>query len=473
MYGTKAWVVFALGVASLVAWFRESKRNHMASVERRSDEAWYVRLGDTKIACALFGPADEGRLALMRRIVGAVAAEAQTAKPRGRPPKAASPDVDAVVAAAVRAAVAAVAPTGSPVPVVAAPAVAQATLPIAAGCPSPSEAVAWYLGTLRHGGRHGKRTFKAARVILTRACREMGGDSWTPWLSTSKDNGTWAWWKALRTLGRKGVDPKPMKHATRLRYHAILHAFREACVSTDATTNDGRPYSAVPDYMPKRYRPDDKTPTEMLQSGETRTETHIAPFTIAEVRSMLRTVDAVGMPDYFRLGTHILAKTGINPADAVVMLTGGGTFEWDRPDGVVWYHGVRTKTAVPIDVPLAPSLAALLRPYRDGLTLRLSTPVANVESWDYHFARLCGLAKIAPTKGKAMGRFRHTFNSAMENTLGVPESNREALMSHRLRKAGRINTHYTHAEQALMVKAVRDFDALIAPVAQTAGRATA
>lgn len=435
----------------------------MASVEVRSREAWYVRLGDAKIPCGLFGPVEEGlgegdpRVALMSRIIGAVAAEALTARPRGRPSvRAPVADVESLVAAAVKAALSGVVPTPAAAPVAAPAVVAQAH-----GSPTPSEATEWYLGTLKNGGRHGVRTHKGAQVILKRACREIGGDSWMPWVSTSKTTGVWAWWSALLTLER---TPKPMKDATRARYQAILHAFREACLATDATTNDGRPYSAVPDFMPKKYRPDDKTPTEMIARGTTRTEAHIMPFTMAEVRAYLRTVDAVGMPDYFRVGSHVLALTGMNPADAVVLLRGGGTFEWDRPDGVAWYHGVRTKTAVPIDIPLAPSLAALLRPFRDGLTLRLSTPVANVESWDYHFVRVCDLAKIKRTEGKGLGRFRHTIITAMESTLGVPESAREALMGQRIKKAGRINTHYTHAEQIVMVKAVRDFEALIAPV---------
>jgi hypothetical protein len=49
----------------------------------------------------------------------------------------------------------------------------------------------------------------------------------------------------------------------------------------------------------------------------------------------------------------------------------------------------------------------------------------------------------------------------MESALGVPESVRESLMAHRLRKPGRINTNYTHAERTLLVKAVRDFDGLL------------
>jgi hypothetical protein len=242
---------------------------------------------------------------------------------------------------------------GTAVPLPVAPVAAVDVVPNDDGqVPTPAETVAWYLGSLRKGKRHAKQTIKSVTAVLNRAVRELGADDWDPWVATSRDTGSWAWWSSLMTLE---ATPQPMKDATRGRYTSILHAFWASCTASDATTADGRRYSRIPDFMPSKYRPAEQTPTELIREGITRSAEHVTPFTIEEVRAMLATVDAVGFPEYFRIAVHVLAKTGMNPADVYAMFMKGGTFEWDRKDGVVWYHSVRTKTATPIDVPLGPS----------------------------------------------------------------------------------------------------------------------
>lgn len=435
----------------------------MASVVVRSQEAWYVRVDrpgkpDSKIPCVLFGTPTNDRVALMKSIVDAVVAEAMARKPRGRPPKAAvaEPADTAAVVAAALAKMLGGGPAAAPGVVAAAAAVGE--------IPTPSECAEWYFAHYMKPGKNAPQTIKSSKSVVGRAIREMGGDSWDAWISTDKDNGSWAWVGALMTTDD---PPKEMKKATRGRYVSLLHAWRAACAATNAKTTDGRSYSAIPDFMPGRYRPAALTPHQLLEAGIARESDHVTPFTVEEVRAILRTVDAAGYPLYFRMAVHALAKTGMNPADVYAMFTKGGTFEWDRKDGIVWYHSARTKTATPIDVPLCPSLADLLRPYRHGDdSLWLREDVAGIDTWPWHFDRVYGLANVKRLPGKSLGRFRHTMNGVMENTLGVPESIRESLMAHRLKKAGRINTNYTAPERTLMVKAIRDFDALLtAPLA--------
>lgn len=127
----------------------------MASVEVRSQEAWYVRHGvsDAKIPCALFGTPTDDRIALMRKIVAAVAAEASASRGRGRPPMAPAAggrtaDTAEIVAAALRAVL------GTAVPLPVAPVAAVDVVPNDDGqVPTPAETVAWYLGSLRKGTR--------------------------------------------------------------------------------------------------------------------------------------------------------------------------------------------------------------------------------------------------------------------------------------------------------------------------------
>jgi len=238
---------------------------------------------------------------------------------------------------------------------------------------------------------------------------------------------------------------------------------------------------AAPDFKPSVNRPS-LSPSQRRQQEElTDDDEGGVPYSVDESKKIRGVLSDRTLPVWSRFGTLICMYAGFAPVDALDLLRNKGVIEWGKgKGGLVWYRNSRHKTAVRIFVPLAPALAAALRPYRTaegGIDIGEAIPI-QLNSWREGYAEILGRAGVAKMKGQNSKRLRTSFQSIIETRiiLTLPEGPtpvsapvRRRLMAHTKvdRKEGAIG-HYGYADPELMVAAVVQYEAYLErPVAAT------
>lgn len=278
----------------------------------------------------------------------------------------------------------------------------------------------------------------------------LGWENWEGWIAH--------WWDWLyKNYGRETGRSPHISAANKLIRWGKLKAVRRY----------------VPDFKPDVDRPEQSKQDRL---AEMLAEEPTEPYKLSEMHAMNNVSYVLYGPDHYAaLMEAICGLAGFSPIDARYLLAGNWAneaegFEWTGPGGLVWYCGWRRKTGERIDVPLAPTLATLLEPLREGERgIRYrgvsgrgtngSLPTSSFQFSSVH-NRIEAKAGVEHIEGQGLRRYRTSFQVILENDLRVPEPIRKRLMGHKLRRKGDAAIKaYGRARRQETVDAILAYDA--------------